>query len=54
MLPYAPYRSLSISKLFCKDGGEENKRGKRVGSWRGRIRGVEVGGWGGGELHYES
>ncbi len=21
MLPYAPYRSLSISKLFCKDGG---------------------------------
>jgi hypothetical protein len=21
MLPYEPYRSLSISKLFCKDGG---------------------------------
>ncbi len=21
MLPYTPYRTLSISKLFCKDGG---------------------------------
>jgi hypothetical protein len=36
-------------------GGVEGWRGGRVGSWRGRIRGVEVGGWGGGgEVRYES
>jgi hypothetical protein len=29
-------------------GGGENKRGERVGSWRGRIRGVEVEGREGG------
>ncbi len=46
MLPYAPYRLLSISKLFCKDGGGENKRGRGVGKNK-RGGGGEVG-WGGG------
>jgi hypothetical protein len=40
VLPYAPYRSLSISKFFCKDGG------------LGRIKGAE--GWEGGELKGEN
>jgi hypothetical protein len=26
-IPYVPYRSLSISKLFCKDGGGEDVEG---------------------------
>ncbi len=44
-LPYASYRSLSISKLFYKDGGGELKEG-----WEGGELGVENkrGGGGGG------
>jgi hypothetical protein len=43
VLPYAPYRSLSISELFCEDGGG----GVDVEGFVMNSEGIS-GGWGGG------
>ncbi len=45
MLPCAPYRSLSISKLFCKDGGGG-------GGFVMNSEGISGGRGGGGEVRY--
>jgi hypothetical protein len=42
VLPYAPYKSLSISKLICKDGGEGGVKGFVMNS-----EGISGGGRGG-------
>ncbi len=47
MLPYAPCRSLSISKLFCNDGGGGGGIKGEEGCEGGELEGEN-------KVHYES
>jgi hypothetical protein len=40
VLPYASYRSLSISKLFCKEGGGGGMNSEGISGGREGGRGV--------------